>query len=227
VFSHIAPSLVEIKHISRANHHKSHKRADGITISSTKAISKRAPSQIVVTDVVLPLTRKASTGASAARRSRILSSLVTIPDGSTTNLTSLFIGEEFAAEITIGTTTLELIVDTGSSDTWVVESGFSCIDLDTGNAATEASCEFGPYYTKTSSFTEIAGEEFSIEYGDGEYLTGIMGTESVTVAGLKVEQEIALVTSAAWEGDGTTSGLIGFAYPALQVFNSTSIPYHI
>lgn len=37
----------------------------------------------------------------------------------------------------------------------------------------------------------------------------------MTVAGITVKTEVALVTSAAWEGDGVTSGLIGFAYPAL------------
>lgn len=113
-----------------------------MTISSRKAVAKRAPSNIVVSDVVMPLTRKVASGRSAARRQR-LSELVTIGNGSTTDLTSLFIGEEFSAEVTFGTDTLALIVDTGSSDTWVVETGFSCIDLDTGKATTEAACEFG------------------------------------------------------------------------------------
>lgn len=45
-----------------------------------------------------------------------------------------------------------------------------------------------------------------------------MGTEEVTVAGITVDQEVALVTAAAWEGDGATSGLMGLAYPALSVF---------
>jgi aspergillopepsin I len=190
------------------------KRADGVTIFSRKPVAYRSPSEVVTTSVVLPLTRKAATGASAARR-QALSSLATIANGSTTSLTSLFIGEEFAAEVTFGTETFELIVDTGSSDTWVVETGFVCTDLSTGKTTTEAYCDFGPYYTKSSTFVAISGEDFSIEYGDGEYLTGIMGTEEVTVAGITVDQEVALVTAAAWEGDGTTSGLMGLAYPAL------------
>ncbi|PMD38215.1 acid protease [Hyaloscypha variabilis F] len=189
------------------------KRDDGLTIFSRKAVAKRAPSEILVSSAILPLTRKAATGFSAARRQG-LSKLV-IGNGSTTGLTSLFTGEEFAAEVEFGTETFELIVDTGSSDTWVVETGFVCTDLTTGKTTTEAYCDFGPYYTKSSTFTAISGETFSIEYGDGEYLTGIMGTEEVTVAGITVDQEIALVTAAAWEGDGTTSGLIGLAYPAL------------
>ncbi|KAF4622704.1 hypothetical protein G7Y89_g14323 [Cudoniella acicularis] len=189
------------------------RRADGITISSRKLIAREAPSKIVVTDVVLPLTKRPAKGASAARRSS-LAKLV-IANGSTTGITSLEVGEEFAASVTVGTETFELIIDTGSSDTWVVETGFACTNFQTGQKAAESVCDFGPYYTKSSTFTAISGETFSIEYGDGESLTGVIGTEEVTVAGIKVDQEIALVTAASWEGDGTTSGLMGLAYPAL------------
>jgi Eukaryotic aspartyl protease len=111
------------------------KRDDGLTLFSRKAVAKRAPSEIVVSSAILPLTRKAATGFSAARRQG-LSKLV-IGNGSTTGLTSLFTGEEFAAEVEFGTETFELIVDTGSSDTWVVETGFVCTDLTTGKTTTE------------------------------------------------------------------------------------------
>jgi hypothetical protein len=122
----------------------------------------------------------------------------------------------YATSITIGTQTFEVIVDTGSSDTWVVETGFECINFDTGKKTTESECDFGPYYTIDSTFVKTADENFDIEYGDGEYLSGIIGTETVTLAGIEVtDQTIALVTSAAWEGDGTTSGLTGLAYTAL------------
>ena len=130
-------------------------------------------------------------------------------------LISLFEGEEYATSITFGTQSFDVIVDTGSSDTWVVQNGFECIDLDTGREASESSCAFGSTYTVDSTFSKISGEEFSITYGDGEYLYGYMGTETVTLADITVEQEVAVVTQAAWEGDGTTSGLTGLAYPAL------------
>ncbi|KAJ5949353.1 hypothetical protein N7454_000937 [Penicillium verhagenii] len=130
-------------------------------------------------------------------------------------LISLFEGEEFATSIKFGTQTFDVIVDTGSSDTWVVKEGFECIDLDTGDKTTTATCDFGTTYTVDSTFSKISGEEFEIEYGDGEYLYGYMGTETVTLASITVDQEIAVVTEAAWEGDGTTSGLTGLAYPAL------------
>ncbi|KAJ6016079.1 hypothetical protein N7540_010670 [Penicillium herquei] len=133
----------------------------------------------------------------------------------TSGLISLFEGEEYATSITFGTQTFDVIVDTGSSDTWVVKENFECVDLDTGDKTTEADCEFGTTYTVDSTLKEISGEVFEIEYGDGEYLYGYMGTETVTLASITVDQEVAIVTEAAWEGDGTTSGLTGLAYPAL------------
>ncbi|KAJ5733857.1 hypothetical protein N7493_002643 [Penicillium malachiteum] len=133
----------------------------------------------------------------------------------TSGLISLFEGEEYATEITFGTQTFDVIVDTGSSDTWVVKEGFECIDLDTGKETSESDCDFGTTYTVDSTLKEISGEIFDIEYGDGEYLYGYMGTETVTLASITVKQEVAIVTEAAWEGDGTTSGLTGLAYPGL------------
>jgi hypothetical protein len=130
-------------------------------------------------------------------------------------LISLFEGEEYATPIVFGTQTFDVIVDTGSSDTWVVKEGFECIDLDTGKEVTASDCDFGSTYTVDSTFKTISGEEFEIEYGDGEYLYGYMGTETVTLADITVSAEVAVVTEAAWEGDGTTSGLTGLAYPAL------------
>lgn len=144
-----------------------------------------------------------------------LKGLATTTSGST-GLISLIEGEEFAVSMTIGTQTFDVILDTGSSDTWVVEEGFECVSVSTDKEISESSCDFGTTYTIDSTFSKIANEEFSIEYGDGEFLEGIMGTETVTLAGITVEkQTIALATSAGWEGDGTTSGLTGFAYPAL------------
>ena len=117
--------------------------------------------------------------------------------------------------MTFGTETFEAIVDTGSSDTWLVETGFKCVNITDSAPLPEADCYFGPTYNVTDTFKQIPDENFNITYGDGEFLTGIVGTEEVTLAGIKVKQEVALVNYAAWEGDSTTSGLIGLAYPAL------------
>jgi aspergillopepsin I len=134
---------------------------------------------------------------------------------SSTGIISLFEGEEFATNITFGSQTFSVIIDTGSSDTWLVESGFQCVDVETSASLTEADCAFGPTFDMTDTFVQIPNENFNIEYGDGEFLQGIIGWEEVEVAGLTVNTTVALVNYAAWEGDSTTSGLMGLAYPAL------------
>lgn len=53
-------------------------------------------------------------------------------------------------------------------------------------------------------------------YADLEFMTGTMGYETVTVAGITVEhQEVALVNYTYWFGDSVTSGLMGLAYSRL------------
>lgn len=170
-------------------------------------------------DKVMTLSKLSSKGANP-RSAAYLKGLTGRKGKKTTTsgsgeLISLFEGEEYATSIVFGTQTLDVIVDTGSSDTWVVKEGFECINLNTSKEVTESECDFGSTYTVDSTFKEISGEEFKIEYGDGEYLYGYMGTETVTLADITVSAEVAVVTEAAWEGDGTTSGLTGLAYPAL------------
>lgn len=74
----------------------------------------------------------------------------------------------------------------------------------------QAECGFASTYTPDSTFQQIPNENFNISYGDGEYLNGILGYDTVTLAGIKVtKQEIALPYLAGWEGDNYTSGLVG------------------
>lgn len=252
----------------------------GITTSTYRPSGDvRRSSAIKTSENVLSLSKKSvryNKRSAAYLLGRVTDAAVTATyaNGSSSVLTSLELGQEYATTITIGTKTFEVAVDTGSSDTvsvamniasflglsfrcvllrclcsncshfnlvnscshlyleriyqtrnelmtvlasqWVVESGFTCIDLETGRETSAAECGFGSYYTKDLTFKQTSGEEFEIEYGDGEYLTGIIGTETVKLAGVTVTgQTIGVVTSAAWEGDGTTSGLTGLAYTAM------------
>ncbi|KAJ5123649.1 hypothetical protein N7448_009746 [Penicillium atrosanguineum] len=192
------------------------------TYKPTAFTESRTPAK---SDQVMSLS-KLTTNRANPRSAAYLKGLTGRKKGKKTSsgsgeLISLFEGEEYATSIVFGTQTFDVIVDTGSSDTWVVKEGFECIDLDTGKETTESDCDFGPTYTVDSGFKKISGEEFEIEYGDGEYLYGYMGTETVTLADITVSAEVAVVTEAAWEGDGTTSGLTGLAYPALTSAYST------
>ena len=112
-------------------------------------------------------------------------------------------------EIQIGGENFTAVVDTGSSDTWLVETGFTCVK------GSQAACKFGDTYNKTSTFQPVANENFAISYADGEYLKGSFGKEKVTVAGITVkDQQIAVLTSANWNGDGYSSGVLGLSFPA-------------
>ncbi|KAK5118234.1 hypothetical protein LTR85_008214 [Meristemomyces frigidus] len=124
-------------------------------------------------------------------------------------------GAGYSVNITFGGKTFEVILDTGSSDLWLAESGVKCVDVDMDPVAT-AECGFGPLASASFQDGAIANENFNISYGDGEFLTGVLGYENVGVANITVDkQEVALVNYAYWEGDNVTSGLMGFAYPTL------------
>ena len=66
---------------------------------------------------------------------------------------------------------------------------------------------------------------FSLVYGDGDYVGGEVGYDDVTIAGLTVEkQQLLLGTESLWQaGDNITSGLLGLSYPLeTRVFNSSN-----
>ncbi len=128
-------------------------------------------------------------------------------------------------------------IDTGSSDTFAVSKNFAClgaqtqtagVDVDgyeyaataasSRSALSQASCRFGPLYdTDQGNFSNITTQAFSISYfPEMESLAGSMVLAPITVGGLTVpQQQVAVVESAVWTGDGIASGLLGLSYPAL------------
>jgi Eukaryotic aspartyl protease len=74
-------------------------------------------------------------------------------------------------DIGIGDQTFLVHVDTGSSDTYV----------------------FAANFTASSTFAQIANQNFNVTYGDGSSAAGILGTDTVTLAGVAVPgQEIGI-----------------------------------
>ncbi|MCJ1374978.1 hypothetical protein MMC20_006211 [Loxospora ochrophaea] len=133
-----------------------------------------------------------------------------------TPITPVEMSQVFLAGISFGTETVQAVIDTGSSDTWLAETGFQCVNVTTDADLPEADCYFGPLYNISSTFIQIPDENFNISYADGEFLTGIVGHEKVTVANITVpSQEVGVVDYAAWFGDGVSSGLMGLAFPIL------------
>ena len=91
------------------------------TVYRPSAAVKRS-STIGATDNVLSLSKRSvryNKRSAAYLLGKITDAAVTstYANGSSSVLTSLFLGEEYATPITIGTQTFEVIVDTGSSDT--------------------------------------------------------------------------------------------------------------
>ena len=175
----------------------------------------KAPSPNVVSPNVLTLTRK-SGSLSAAYLTAIRKNNQVNGVYGFTPLTSVVQGQVFLAGIEFGSESFQAVVDTGSSDTWLAETGFRCFDVATGVFEPESYCAFGPTYNISPTFKQIPNENFNISYADGEVLTGIVGTERVKLAGITVtNQQVAVVDHAAWFGDGISSGLVGLSFPIL------------
>lgn len=92
-----------------------------------------------------------------------------------------------------------------------MQKGFNCFDLDR-NPVSPDTCAFGTagFDTKASkTFQPLPNVSINITYGDGEFLSGPVGFDTLTIGGLSVvHQEIGVPTLTAWEGDGINTGLI-------------------
>ncbi len=80
----------------------------------------------------------------------------------------------YYADVTAGVQTLQMIVDTGSSDTWFAKDGFDCQNSLVSLRAPP--CRFGKEYSGDFSGGKIADQHLHIAYGSGEiFVKGEMG----------------------------------------------------
>ncbi|KAF2435580.1 acid protease, partial [Tothia fuscella] len=135
----------------------------------------------------------------------------------------------YLVPIQFGNQSFLSVLDTGSSDTWLVGPDYDCIDLFDGATIPDFECRLGPQYNTTSTFNQIPEQHFKIAYADGEFLNGIMGREDVTLAGITVPQQtVGIVNYAAWMGDEQSSGLVGLAYPSItRAYAGNNTQQHI
>jgi hypothetical protein len=192
--------------------------ANGIerhTIVSSPATVKKESTPLVPASNTLALTRQKSNGYNARSAGHLLKKHRQ-PSSHTTGLLPIQGGVLFSTSITFGEQTFEAVVDTASSDTWAVPTGFQCLNTTNGDYISQGNCNFGPLITQDSTFTPLVPDQSLLEiYDETKLLEGIMGHEDVTLAGIKVRQEVGVVQYAAYVGDGTTSGVIGLAYPSV------------
>ncbi|KAF2401758.1 acid protease [Trichodelitschia bisporula] len=208
-------------------------------IAKAPAVAFQPPSPDVVTQNVLPLIRRPGTSLSrryisllraapyvAAARTEAHEN-ATPPPPHAAPLADV-LDTVYLVPITLGTQRFQHVVDTGSSDTWVIGHDFKCIDPlsgsgsgagaglpastphTAGSAAAHgpgtgflppASCAFGPAYTRATSTTAArlpATARFNISYADGEFLTGTFAAERVTLAGLTLPAQAVAIVDTAY-----------------------------
>jgi hypothetical protein len=124
-------------------------------------------------------------------------------------------GTQYALDVTFGGVPLSLLLDTGSSDTWIVQEGFRCVDY-ADEDVDEATCGFGPAYPGDFQYGAIPDEHMYIQYGDGEIVYGPVGYSDISLGNITVtRQECGLANTTYWYGNNETSGVLGLAYPSL------------
>jgi hypothetical protein len=116
----------------------------------------------------------------------------------------------FVCQVTFGTQTLQLSLDTGSTPTWVTSS--DCRD---------ALCaKHGAFAYQLSPTFQASPYEFVMTFGSGS-IKGDLGYETVTLAGLAVPRQLVGLAN---EEAGTSfdthrySGILGLAYPAEDMY---------
>ncbi|KAF1936476.1 acid protease [Clathrospora elynae] len=119
----------------------------------------------------------------------------------------------FLSPVDVGGQTLNLDFDSGSSDLWVFST-----ELDPQVIGKHAAFDA----SKSATFKKTAGSQFKVNYGDGSGASGIVGTDTVTIGGVKVEGqtvELANKVSQSFVEDTNTDGLVGLAFSSLNTVN--------
>ncbi|OKL58797.1 hypothetical protein UA08_05862 [Talaromyces atroroseus] len=116
---------------------------------------------------------------------------------------------QYAIEVKFNGIPRYLLLDTGSSDTWMFAEDFKC-RAENGTSVPTSQCRIGQPYMGDALLNEGLDETLSIYYGNNENPTGPMGYADVSIAGLNIEnQQVALVNDGYWAGDNVLSGVVG------------------
>ncbi|OQD65696.1 hypothetical protein PENPOL_c005G08427 [Penicillium polonicum] len=136
--------------------------------------------------------------------------------GATSTLIATEYGTVFDAPVTIGNQSFMLLVDTGSSDTYVMQTGYKCINSTANLVLPQSDCLYSnKTYHKSKTYRHVDNEMFGVQYGAG-VASGHMAYEQVSMHGVTVNaQKIGISNASDAMGDNVNSGLLGLGYPAL------------
>ncbi|KAI1876218.1 uncharacterized protein JN550_001714 [Neoarthrinium moseri] len=121
----------------------------------------------------------------------------------------------YLCEVGIGSPaqTVKLDFDTGSADLWVFST-------EQTKATQKGHNVFDP--KKSSTWKKLSGKAWKISYGDGSSASGDVGTDTVTVGGLAIENqavELAKTMSDQF-AQGSGDGLLGLAFSTINTVTS-------
>ncbi|KAK0670115.1 penicillopepsin [Cercophora samala] len=122
---------------------------------------------------------------------------------------------EYLSPISIGGQTINVDFDSGSADLWVFST-----DLPQGSTMGHQLFNL----TKSTTFTPVPDEFFSIKYGDGSTASGSIGLEKVDVGGVTVTRQavgVATSVSPAFVDDVPNNGILGLAFSKLNQVKPT------
>ncbi|KAK0629418.1 aspartic peptidase domain-containing protein [Bombardia bombarda] len=185
---------------------------------STQLHAVTARNTLRVTDNYIPLRKHVAPHipgqGSTLRRRGIMANLTNIHD------------VYYIIELQVGNQTIPVSVDTGSSDTWLVQNGYRCISY----YGETPDCGLGEGLRGNLSGGNIPDLVFGRAYTDGTFVRGYFGYDDVSIGGITAKhQQLGLVDVASWFGDGLVSGLLGLAYPlmtSLEGGEQSMAPYN-
>ncbi|WPH02738.1 aspartyl protease [Acrodontium crateriforme] len=122
---------------------------------------------------------------------------------------------DYLTPVTIGRNTLNLDIDTGSSDLWVLSTK-SPKDLSSGHKL---------YNPSTGKL--VKGATWSIFYADFSFAEGIVYTDKVSVGGVAASKqavEVAIQASGSFVSNKPSSGLLGLAFSQGNTIQPVSMP---
>lgn len=93
-------------------------------------------------------------------------------------------------DLAFGSQSFKVLLDTGSSDAWLVLSDFTCFI--NHKAHPKADCNVGPPYHIDDDLTEIPGEIFHARYSP-MVAAGFPGMVPITLAGVTTTAEVGVV----------------------------------
>jgi cathepsin D len=122
----------------------------------------------------------------------------------------------YIASIDIGTPpqTMNVVLDTGSSDLWVADD--KCTNCDASTPL------FQSTKSSTLQFSTSTNSEVQLTYGSGQ-VSGGLARDTVSMAGFGIQEQIFVGVDDVSQGflDGSVSGILGLAFPALARSEAT------